>query len=103
VAAISATGMHGVRIYGAASGKETAMLRLEAAGALDASAEDAEQVRIGNFVPKYGPDITEHTLPQETQQLHAVHFQKGCYLGQEIVERIRSRGHVKPAADGFSL
>ena len=26
--------------------------------------------------------------------MHAVHFAKGCYLGQEIVERIRSRGHV---------
>jgi folate-binding Fe-S cluster repair protein YgfZ len=26
--------------------------------------------------------------------MHAVHFQKGCYLGQEIVERVRSRGQV---------
>ena len=33
-------------------------------------------------------------LAQETQQMHAVSFNKGCYLGQEIVERIRSRGHV---------
>jgi aminomethyltransferase len=27
-------------------------------------------------------------------QMHAIHFEKGCYLGQEIVERIRARGHV---------
>jgi folate-binding Fe-S cluster repair protein YgfZ len=33
-------------------------------------------------------------LPQETSQTRAVHFSKGCYLGQEIVERIRSRGNV---------
>jgi folate-binding Fe-S cluster repair protein YgfZ len=33
-------------------------------------------------------------LPQETSQLRALHFNKGCYLGQEIVERIRSRGNV---------
>ena len=38
--------------------------------------------------------IRETTLPQETQQLHAVNFQKGCYIGQEIVERIRAQGHV---------
>ena len=67
---------------------------IEGAGAIAASERDAETVRIENFVPRYGCDITEHTLPQETQQMHALHFQKGCYLGQEIVERIRSRGNV---------
>jgi folate-binding Fe-S cluster repair protein YgfZ len=36
----------------------------------------------------------ERDLPQETSQLRALHFSKGCYLGQEIVERIRSRGNV---------
>jgi aminomethyltransferase len=101
VASMAATGSYGVRIYGAAAGKEAAMARLEAAGALAASPDDAERVRIGNFVPKFGHDITEHTLPQETQQMHAVHFQKGCYLGQEIVERIRSRGHVNRLLMGF--
>jgi folate-binding Fe-S cluster repair protein YgfZ len=33
-------------------------------------------------------------IPHETQLLEAVHFSKGCYLGQEIVERVRSRGLV---------
>jgi folate-binding Fe-S cluster repair protein YgfZ len=42
-------------------------------------------------------------LPQETQQIHALHFQKGCYLGQEIVERIRSRGHVNRLLMGFRM
>jgi folate-binding protein YgfZ len=101
VAAISATGTHGVRIYGSAQRKGDAIALLEGAGALSASAEDAEMVRVQNFVPKYGCEITEHTLPQETQQMHAVHFQKGCYLGQEIVERIRSRGHVNRLLMGF--
>jgi tRNA-modifying protein YgfZ len=101
VAAISATGSHGVRIYGSAQRKDEAIALLEGAGALSASADDAEAVRIQNFVPKYGCEVTEHTLPQETQQMHAVHFQKGCYLGQEIVERIRSRGHVNRLLMGF--
>jgi aminomethyltransferase len=38
--------------------------------------------------------MVERDLPQETAQLRALHFTKGCYLGQEIVERIRSRGSV---------
>jgi aminomethyltransferase len=42
----------------------------------------------------YGVDMAERDLPQETAQTRALHFSKGCYLGQEIVERIRSRGHV---------
>jgi folate-binding protein YgfZ len=39
-------------------------------------------------------DMVERDLPQETSQTRALHFNKGCYLGQEIVERIRSRGNV---------
>ena len=101
VAALSATGTHGVRITGAARRKEDIAVLIEGAGAIAASPEDAETARIENFVPKYGCDITEHTLPQETQQTHALHFQKGCYIGQEIVERIRSRGHVNKHLMGF--
>jgi folate-binding protein YgfZ len=101
VAALSSTGSYGVRIYGALARREETIALLEGAGAIAASAEDAETVRIENFVPRYGCDITEHTLPQETQQTNALHFQKGCYLGQEIVERIRSRGHVNKLLMGF--
>jgi folate-binding protein YgfZ len=103
VAAISQTGAHGVRIYGAIRSKEEAIATIEGAGVIAASPEDAETFRIENFVPKYGCEITEHTLPLETQQMHALHFQKGCYLGQEIVERIRSRGHVNRLVMGFRM
>jgi len=50
--------------------------------------------RLERGLPRYGDDITDRHLVQETRQLHAVHFSKGCYLGQEIVERVRSRGQV---------
>ena len=46
---------------------------------------------------------TAHDLPQETAQTRALHFSKGCYLGQEIVERIRSRGNVHRTFHGFQL
>jgi aminomethyltransferase len=103
IAAISSTGGHGIRIYGALGLKQETVATIEAAGAIAASKEDAETARIENFVPRYGFEITENTLPQETQQTHALHFQKGCYLGQEIVERIRSRGHVNRLLMGFRI
>jgi aminomethyltransferase len=51
-------------------------------------------VRLEHGRARYGEDISERYLVQETQILSAVSFNKGCYLGQEIVERIRSRGQV---------
>jgi aminomethyltransferase len=63
-------------------------------GCVAATAEEARVVRIENGVARYGEDITESNLAQETLLMHALHFNKGCYLGQEIVERVRSRGHV---------
>ena len=56
------------------------------------SAAAVELLRIACGIPRYGQDIRERDLPQETEQQRALHFSKGCYIGQEIVERIRSRG-----------
>ncbi len=53
-----------------------------------------EVARIEAGVPLYGADIEEAHIPQETGLLRAISFTKGCYIGQEIVERVRSRGHV---------
>jgi folate-binding protein YgfZ len=94
VAAVTATGQSGARIFCPAGGAGEVVNRLEAAGAVAASAEDARVVRVENGRPRYGEDIRETSLPQETQQMHAVSFNKGCYLGQEIVERIRAQGRV---------
>ena len=67
---------------------------LHAAGATSAGTAALEAFRIAEGIPAYGIDIAERDLPQETSQLRAISFNKGCYLGQEIVERIRSRGNV---------
>jgi folate-binding protein YgfZ len=94
VAAVTVTGQPGVRIFCPAEQAADLVHRLEAGGAVSASAEDARLLRIENGKPRYGEDIRETSLPQETQQMHAVSFSKGCYLGQEIVERIRAQGRV---------
>jgi aminomethyltransferase len=61
---------------------------------VQATPDEVRVVRVENGVPEYGSDFGDTTLPQETQQMRALNFNKGCYLGQEIVERIRSRGQV---------
>jgi aminomethyltransferase len=94
VARVSLTGQPGYRVYGPADRKAQWISELEAAGARPATGEDARLVRIENGKPRFGDDIRETSLPQETQQMHAVSFSKGCYLGQEIVERIRAQGRV---------
>jgi folate-binding protein YgfZ len=67
---------------------------LLAAGATPIGSEALELQRIVFGIPRYGIDIRERDLPQETEQARALNFNKGCYVGQEIVERIRSRGAV---------
>jgi folate-binding protein YgfZ len=94
VARVDSTGAGGFFLFLPSAEKAELTGRLEGAGAVAATPEDARIVRLEHGKPRYGEDITEEHLPQETQALHAVHFNKGCYLGQEIVERVRSRGHV---------
>jgi folate-binding protein YgfZ len=67
---------------------------LRAAGTVAVGAASLEAFRIAEGIPAYGIDIAERDLPQETSQMRALNFNKGCYLGQEIVERIHSRGSV---------
>ena len=59
--------------------------------------------RISRGIPQFGEDIRERDLPQETGQTRALNFTKGCYLGQEIVERIRSRGAVHRLFTAFAV
>jgi len=72
-------------------------------GATAAGADAVEMHRISRGIPRYGVDIRERDLPQETGQTRALNFTKGCYLGQEIVERIRSRGAVHREFTAFAV
>jgi folate-binding protein YgfZ len=47
--------------------------------------------------------MTEENILLETGLDHAVSFNKGCYLGQEVIERIHSRGHVNRRLAGLVL
>ena len=59
------------------------------------STAEAEHLRIENGVPKWGAELTENTLPAEARlDESAVDFHKGCYIGQEVISRIKSVGRV---------
>jgi len=73
------------------------------AGATPAGSDALERYRIVRGVPRFGIDLRDKDLPQETGQHHALNFAKGCYLGQEIVERIRSRAILHRTFVGFEV
>ena len=77
--------------------------RIRSAGAQPVGAEALEVWRVLHGIPQYGKDVRDRDLPQETGQTHALNFNKGCYIGQEIVERIRSRGQVHRKFSGFEF
>jgi aminomethyltransferase len=72
-------------------------------GGTPAGSNAVELLRIACGIPAYGQDIRERDLPQETEQERALNFTKGCYIGQEIVERIRARGAVHRKLTGFRI
>lgn len=80
---------------------EAAWKALVAAGAKPSGTDAVEMFRVAAGIPRYGLDIRERDLPQETEQNQALNYHKGCYLGQEIVERIHSRGAVHRKFTGF--
>jgi len=94
VARAASTGPEGIRIFLSPGDKDDLLRRFEELAIPNATPSETQIVRLENGIPRYGEDITERYLVQETQATHGVHFNKGCYLGQEIVERVRSRAQI---------
>jgi len=94
VARLNSTGSPGFFVFAPVADKPKLIAQLEAASALAADADAYRVVRLEHGKPRFGEDLSDRYLAQEANQPHALHFSKGCYLGQEIVERVRSRGQV---------
>jgi folate-binding protein YgfZ len=94
VAANGVTGSAAFSIFYPPDEGESVRDALAQAGVVEAAADDVRRVQMEHGRARYGVDFSDAHIPHETQLLHAVHFNKGCYLGQEIVERVRSRGLV---------
>jgi folate-binding protein YgfZ len=77
---------------------------LMAAGGTRVGHLAATTVRIEAGEPQMGVDVDERTIPQEAGLIEtAVDFDKGCYLGQELVARIESRGRVNRHLRGLAI
>src|SRR5665213_1129582 len=84
VARLSVTGSLGFFIIVPVAEKDEIQRTLDAAGAVPADEDAFRIVRLEHGKPRYGEDISERYLAQEANQTDALHFQKGCYLGQEL-------------------
>ncbi|NIP38487.1 MAG: aminomethyl transferase family protein [Candidatus Dadabacteria bacterium] len=62
-----------------------------------------ETLRVEAGIPKYGVDMDENTIPIEAELWDALNFEKGCYIGQEIIARIKWRGHVNRHLVGVEI
>jgi folate-binding protein YgfZ len=74
---------------------------LQTAGAGPVGYEVLETLRIEAGVPRYGVDMDETNVVTETGLDEAVSYTKGCYVGQEIIARIKYRGHVAKKLSGL--
>ena len=86
-----AVGAEGVRLLGPRGDVESFRSALELHSL---SREQLEILRVEAYRPAYGLDTTERSFPAEGPYRGAVCFTKGCYIGQEIVARVDSRGGV---------
>ncbi len=61
-----------------------------------------EALRVEHGVPKWGAELDEMILPPEAGlETQAISYDKGCYIGQEVISRIRSVGHPSKRLTGF--
>ncbi|HEY5075723.1 MAG TPA: aminomethyltransferase family protein [Pyrinomonadaceae bacterium] len=76
---------------------------LTRAGAQPVGAEALEVLRVEAGIPRFGLDMDETNVVTETNLDEAVSFTKGCYIGQEIIARIKYRGHVAKKLTGLTF
>jgi folate-binding protein YgfZ len=75
---------------------ESASVDAATSGARRAQAGDVERMRIRSAIPSIPADIGPADLPNEGGLgAQAISYSKGCYLGQEVMARLRSRGRVR--------
>jgi folate-binding protein YgfZ len=68
--------------------------RLREGGATPVGFAALEVLRVERGTPRFGADMDEKTIPLEANLQRAIHYQKGCYIGQEVVARATFRGHI---------
>ena len=96
-------GVEGFELFVHAEQFDALWERAAASGAVPAGLEAWEIARVEAGRPEWGLDIDDNTIPQEANfdDLHAISYTKGCYVGQETVARVHFRGHVNKLLRGI--
>ena len=94
LAAVTHTGESGYVVFGGPATAARLWQRCQAAGAEPVGMEALDVLRLEAGIPWYGHEMDESMLISEAGLEAAISYHKGCYLGQEVVERIAARGQV---------
>ena len=105
VARVPDLGVEGFELFAPREAHDALWRRLLVSGATPGGLEAWEIARVEAGRPEWGLDMDENTLVQEANldELHAISYTKGCYLGQETVARVHFRGHVNRHLRGLHL
>ncbi len=102
VACIAGSGIDGFTVFSSQSSQQALVAGLSGQGiALPVEPESAEILRVEQGIARVGVDTGEKTLALEARLERAISFSKGCYVGQETVERATARGGVKKRLMGL--
>jgi len=106
-AAFGWSGERAFQLFAPAAQEERLVASLRAAGAakglVEGDAAALEVLRVEAGIPRLGRELGPDVLPPEARLEAAVSYTKGCYTGQEIVARLRSRGQVRHRLVGLAL
>jgi len=98
------TGLGGAIVVAPPDEKDQLVSRTTELGGMVGDVSGWEALRVERGVPAFGVDFDEKTYPQEASlEKRAVSFEKGCYLGQEVVCMLELRGHVKRKLVPFAM
>lgn len=96
-------GVEGFHVFGPPATVAALRAHLLAGGATELPGAEAETLRVEAGTPLFGADMDEDRMPMEAGLDDAVSHTKGCYLGQEVVVRLRDRGHLNRKLVGLRL
>ncbi len=103
ITARSYTGESGCDLRIAQDQAESLRRALVTAGGTPIGSQVEEILRVEAGIPRYGAEIEESVVPLEAGLNRAVDFDKGCYIGQEVIAKMHFRGRPRRYLTGLSL
>lgn len=101
LAALSRVGSRGLDVFAPAEAMNEAAARLLARGVRLCGWQALETARIEAGIPRFGADMDETNLAPEALDTRAISYTKGCYIGQEVIARVRTYGQVSKLLRGL--